>query len=109
MVAIGPGENLFLRELGEVLPVPDSALAFKESGQGGAAGETAATFSERSVDTFPAFIRAAFHWTRVDDWPGACSVVMPIGPGENLPQGQVGPVARSRLLLSHAIRFSAAH
>src|SRR5262245_54895504 len=109
MVAIGPGENLFLREPGEVLPVPDSALPFQEPGQRGAAGETAGTFSERSVDTFPFFIRAAFYLTRVDDRPGACRAVMPIGPGENLLQGQVGQVAGSRLFLSQAIRLPAAH
>src|SRR5438105_2579568 len=82
--SIGPRDDLFLGQRGQIAFVPNPAFASKKLRQRGAAGKSAAALCQRHLDSGPCLASRILDRTRVLIWPPPIPLEMQVRPRQDL-------------------------
>jgi hypothetical protein len=88
VMRIRPGQNLLHRQRGRVLRVADAAVFGQQAGEGRTARQTTVALAQVAIHGVPGFLRRLVDPTGGPRRPGARALVVGIGPGQDLADGQ---------------------
>ena len=97
MVSIRPGQDLSDCQLRQVPMTSYAPILRQQLGQSPAAAQSAATVTQGMVDYGPGVGRLFVYFAGFQIWPLVGSLVMGVGPGQNLRDGQFWPRGCARM------------